>query len=395
MQIDQLLNGNPFLKEQNHPGFPRYLSMGINWENRLIGIKGARGTGKTHLLLRQLSELGRDASEATYLSLANPFFTLHSLSVVVAEFYKKGGKWLFLDDVHKYRDWSSAIKNIHSSYPDLHIVFAGSPVIDLGELSSPADLYELRGLSYREYLARLGVLEMKPISLESILGKDRSWKMEFPPGFRPLQYFDSYLAHGYYPKLVGHPGKLHDYLQRLVRFTVESDMAELAEFDIRNAKKMLQLYYILASQVPFKPNVSKLAEESAIHRNTINSYLQFLEQGGLARLLYPSGKNVASLQKPEKIYPDNTNLSYALAFRPPEKRSLHETFFVNQLSQAHSVRYPGKGDFIVDEKYVFEIGGKKKSSVQIRGTLNSFSVNDEEAYPEDGGIPLWVFGFLY
>lgn len=174
---------------------------------------------------------------------------------------------------------------------------------------------------------------------------------------------------------------------------VESDMAELHDFDIRNAKKMLQLLYILSANVPFKPNLSQLAEKSQIHRNTINSYLHFLEQGRLIRVLYAGGNSVATLQKPEKIYLDNTNIAYALSSKSPDKGNLRETFFLNQLATGHTVRYPQHGDFLVDDQWTFEVGGKNKSTRQIKDISDSFLVDDTE-YPISG-IPLWLFGFLY
>lgn len=397
--MDILLEKSSLLSARIQTSFKRYLYSRINWNNRLTGIKGARGTGKTTLLLQRMLELGKSPEEAAYFSLDDIYFTTHSLVDTATEFYKKGGKYLFLDEVHKYPDWAIHIKNLYDFYPDLQIVFTGSSIIDIareeGDLSRRARMYELQGLSYREYLAYTGRFTIEPFSLEEIIDKDKSWKNKFPPEFRPLQYFEHYLENGYYPFFKEDPEGFSDRLKQLIRLTVESDMAELHDFDIRNARKMLQLLYILSANVPFKPNISKLSEKSQIHRNTINSYLNFLEQARLIRLLYPAGISVAALQKPEKIHLDNTNFSYALSLSKPEKGNLRETFFVNQLSSQHEMRYPGKGDFIADEKYVFEIGGKNKSNIQIRGTLNSFRVLDDTEYPGSDAIPLWLFGFLY
>ena len=183
-------------------------------------------------------------------------------------------------------------------------------------------------------------------------------------------------------------------LQQLIRMIVESDMAELHDFDIRNARKMLQLLYILSANVPFKPNLSQLAEKSQIHRNTINNYLHFLEQGRLIRLLYAGGNSVSILQKPEKIYLDNTNIAYALSGNKPDKGNLRETFFLNQLATRHAIHYPRHGDFLVDDQWTFEVGEKNKSTNQIKDVSHSFLVQDDVEYPVSS-LPLWLFGFLY
>ena len=399
VQMEALLEISRNLVQGVDNSFKRLLYSTIDWNNRLIGIKGQRGCGKTTMLLQRLNELGKSPQEAAYFALDDIYFTTNSLVETATEFHKKGGQYLFLDEVHKYPGWAQHIKSLHDYYADLKIVFTGSSIIDIareeGDLSRRARMYELQGLSYREYLKYSGVIELQPLSLEEILQKDKPWQRNFPPSFCPLQYFESYLKQGYYPFFKEDPDGLQERLKQLLWKIVESDMAELQDFDVRNAKKMMQLLYILAANVPFKPNISKLAEKTQIHRNTINNYLYFLEQARLIRLLYPTGISVAALQKPEKIYLDNTNLAHAIAVTPPEKGNLRETFFINQLSALHAVRYPGKGDFMVDEKYVFEIGGKNKNDIQIRGTLNSYRVLDDAEFPASDAIPFWVFGFLY
>ncbi|MES1226611.1 MAG: AAA family ATPase, partial [Bacteroidota bacterium] len=360
--MDNLLEKSETLVSRVQTTFKRYLYSKINWGNRLTGIKGPRGTGKTTLLLQRLHEMGKSPIEAVYFSLDDLFFTNHSLVETADDFYKKGGKYLFLDEVHKYPEWARHIKNLYDFYPDLQIVFTGSSIIDISreeaDLSRRARMYELQGLSYREYLSFTGILQTDSLSLETLLKGSSFWKKQFPPDFRPLEHFNTYLERGYYPFFQEDPEGMSERLQQLIRMIVEYDMAELHDFDIRNARKILQLLYIISSNVPFKPNLSQLAEKSQIHRNTINSYLHFLEQARLIRLLYASGISVAILQKPDKIYLDNPNIAYALSSNNPNRGNVRETFFLNQVTATHKVHYPKQGDFTIDGKWTFEVGGK-------------------------------------
>ncbi|PWT79161.1 MAG: AAA family ATPase [Bacteroidetes bacterium] len=396
--MDELLEKSDLLVSRVSTTFKRYLYDQITWNNRLTGIKGPRGTGKTTLLLQRLKEIGKSPTQAAYFSLDDLFFTINPLTEVAGDFYKRGGKHLFLDEVHKFPGWAKQIKNLYDFYPDLQIVFTGSSIIDIareqGDLSRRSRIYELQGLSYREYLSFTNKIHLNPFSLKTILADPATWKSQFPTDFRPLEHFAKYLELGYYPFFPEDPEGMADRIQQLIRTVVEYDMAELHDFDIRNAKKMLQLLYILSTNVPFKPVLTQLAEKSQIHRNTINNYLHFLEQARLIRLLYAGGNSIATLQKPEKIYLDNTNIAYALSGKEPEKGNLRETFFLSQLATRHAIHYPHHGDFLVDNRWTFEIGGKNKSKKQIKDTPDSFLVQDDLEYPVSS-IPLWLFGFLY
>ena len=379
--------------------FTRYLMEEINWNNRLIGIKGARGTGKTTLLLQWLKQRKYRSSEALYLSLDDMYFANHSILETGINFYVKGGKVLALDEVHKYPGWAREIKNLYDQYKELKIIFTGSSIIDIsrqeGDLSRRAMMYELHGLSYREFLKLNGFLHMKPLSLDELLAPSSSLREIFPEDFRPLSQFTDYLMHGYYPFYAEDPAGYYKRLQQMIRQIVEFDMAELKGFDIRNAKKMLQLIYIITQQVPFKPNLIKLAEKSSIHRNSISNYLHFLEEARLVSLLYPAGVSIATLQKPEKIFVNNTNLMYALAAENLQTGSIRETFFYNQLKTKHQVRQSKSSDFEIDNNYTFEVGGPSKSRKQIHGVKNSYLVKDNIEFPSRNSIPLWLFGFLY
>ncbi|MDZ7742200.1 MAG: AAA family ATPase [Bacteroidota bacterium] len=375
--------------------FQRYLMKEINWKNRLIGIKGARGTGKTTMLIQWLRMQDMPASKAAYIPLDDIYFTEHNLVDTGRDFYNKGGKILVLDEVHKYPEWASAIKNLYDRYNDLQIVFTGSSIIDISkqeaDLSRRARMYELPGLSFREYLEMNKVLKVEAISLDKLIS-GKSSRKNFPADFRPLEYFHDYLIHGYYPFYNEDPEGYEVRLRQLVRLIVESDMAELKGFDIRNARKILQLLYIIAQQVPFKPNIIKLGEKSKIHRNSISNYLYFLEEARLIGLLYPAGISTATLQKPEKIFMNNTNLLHAMAEERLSAGTLRETFFFNQLYPVHKLRQPKAGDFEAAGKYVFELGGKGKGGKQIEGLANAFLVKDDIEYPTAGVFPLWIFG---
>ncbi len=398
-RMEELMEISEKLVAEAPAGFKRYLIQKINWTDRLIGIKGARGTGKTTLLLQWLSGKKWPLSQAAYFSLDELYFTTHSLLETAKRFHQLGGKLLVLDEVHKYPGWAAEIKNLYDRYPDLQIIFTGSSIIDIsreeGDLSRRAIMYELKGLSFREYLAFFHGQHFDPLSLETLLSPVAALREHFPPDFKPLAHFRDYLEYGYYPFSATNRESYHQRLRQLVRMVVEYDMAELKGFDIRHAKKMLQLLYVVAQQVPFKPNINNLAAKTKIHRNSINNYLYFLREARLIHLLYPEGISVAVLQKPEKIFMENTNLLYALSEMEPSAGTVREVFFNNQLSTRHRVNHSGKTDFAVDGRFYFETGGRNKSRKQVTDLQNAWVVKDGLEYPAGQSLPLWLFGFLY
>ena len=379
--------------------FKRYLFDVVKWDNRLIGIKGARGTGKTTILLQWIKAQNLPAEKAAYFSLDDLYFTVHSLKDTVAQFHKNGGSILALDEVHKYKNWSLEIKNIYDFFPDIKIIFTGSSIIDIskqeGDLSRRALMYELTGLSYREYLAMQGIIDLPAISLDDLLFNTAEIKKMIPEDFRPLAHFGNYLKYGYYPFGLADMPSVHQRINQLIRTIVEVDMAELKDFDIRNAKKLLQLVYVIAQQVPFKPNITSLASKTGIHRNTLNNYLHYLEQAKIISLLFSAGNSVAMLQKPEKIVLNNTTLLYALAEQQSVIGTVRETFFLSQLYPFHKVQLPKQGDFMVDGKHTFEVGRKGKGKKQIIGVENAWVVKDDMELPMLNNLPLWMFGLLY
>jgi predicted AAA+ superfamily ATPase len=379
--------------------FKRYLFNLIQWDNRLIGIKGARGTGKTTLLLQWIKELQLPTEKAAYFSLDDLYFTTHSLKDTVTTFYKNGGIVLGLDEVHKYKNWSQEIKNIYDFFPDLKIIFTGSSIIDIakqeGDLSRRALMYELTGLSFREYLTLLKIVDLPIIKLEDLLFNYSEIKKTIPLNFRPLEHFSNYLQFGFYPFGLIDTSTAYQRINQLIRTIVEVDMAELKDFDIRNAKKILQLIYVIAQQVPFKPNLTNLAAKTGVHRNSLTNYLHYLEQAKIITMLYPAGNSNAILQKPEKIYLNNTTLLSALAEEQANIGSKGETFFLSQIQTLYKVQFPQQGDFIVGGKYTFEVGGRGKKSKQIETVSNAWVVKDDIEFPVMNVLPLWMFGILY
>ncbi|SFW66170.1 hypothetical protein SAMN02927921_03092 [Sinomicrobium oceani] len=396
--MEALLNKSVRLVRGVKTDSVRYLFDKIVWNNRLIGIKGARGTGKTTLLLQRLKALSLPPHQATYWTLDDLYFTDSGLADTARLFYNRGGRILFLDEVHKYPAWSQHIKNLYDEYDDLQIIFTGSSIIDIAkeevDLSRRALMYTLYGMSYREYMNFKYRSELPVLSFGEIISGTQVWQDKFPEKFRPLEYFAEYLQQGYYPFSLEDEEGFATRLQQVIRIIVEYDMAQLSGFDIKNAQKLLQLLYILSANVPFKPNISELARKSHIHRNTINEYLHFLEEAQLIRLVYPAGISVSTLQKPEKIFLNNSNLAFALAPNATDKGNLRETFFASQMAVHHKISLPKQGDFTINDTYVFEIGGKQKGRKQIEGMEHAFVVVDDVDFPALH-IPLWVFGMLY
>lgn len=380
-------------------GFKRHLFEEVRWDERLIGIQGARGVGKTTLVLQKLKSLDLPPAQAAYISLDDIYFTVRTLRDTAEEFYKKGGRMLAIDEVHKYPGWSQEIKNLHDFYPELKIVFTGSSIIDItkesGDLSRRALMYELFGLSYREYLRMRGIAKWPAIALENLLDDHRAYTEFLSTGIRPLEHFDSYLEHGYYPFGMKDPVLFRHRMKQVVRSIVETDMAELPGLDIRNARKMLQLIEVISGLVPFKPNLVELSEKTGIHRNSLNAYLHHLEQARILSLLRPSGRSTAVLQKPEKILIQNPSLLNTLARGMPSTGSVRETFVHSMLSKDHEVTAPAKGDFLVDGLHLLEVGGPSKKGNRSKGTEDAWIVKDGLETGSGKTLPIWVFGLLY
>ena len=380
--------------------FQRSLAVRIDWTDRLVGIVGARGTGKTTLLVQQLKKKNLPTHEAAYLSLDDIYFTDNKLVAFAESFIRQGGRFLFIDEVHKYPHWAREIKNLYDTFPELYIVFSGSSIIDMlrqdADLSRRAVQYELPGLSYREFLAFSKILDAKPVSLRDIIKDHTQISSVIVQQFKPLQHISEYFQLGYYPFFAENKNTYSLRLEQLIKMITETDLRFIEGFDPANTRKIYQLLYVLASNVPFKPNVTKLSEKIGLHRNTLVQYLHYLERARLINSLTAAGRSISTLQKPDKIYLENTNLQYTLAPQTANKGTLRETFIMNQLVNAnHSVALPTTGDFLVDDTYFFEVGGKDKTIAQLKNKSNAFIVADDLETGLLNKIPMWLFGFLY
>ncbi len=371
----------------------------IDWDSRLIGIVGARGTGKTTMLIQHLKSQFPFSDEAIYLTLDDIYFTNHTLVETIERFRQKGGKYLFLDEVHKYPNWAREIKNIYDYYVDIKIVFTGSSIIDLlkqeVDLSRRAVMYELPGLSFREYLHYAGVANLPSYTLNEILSNHSQISAEIVSKIKPLKHFDDYLSYGYYPFHSESKATYHLKLEQVVRMIIDVELQFIDGFDVQKSRKIYQLLYILASNVPFKPNISKLSEKIGIHRNTLVNYIYYLEKARLINSMSATGKSISTLQKPDKIFLENPNLCYVLAPEFVNKGTLRETFLLNQLTYKHQISLPKQGDFLIDETITIEVGGKWKTNKQIVGLQNAYIAADDIEIGSFNKIPLWLFGFLY
>jgi len=381
--------------------FVRSIMDDIHWNMRLIGIRGARGVGKTTLLLQYMKQfLSKDKdTSALYVSLDNIWFSERRLIELIDDFVKRGGKYLFADEVHKYPNWSQELKNAYDDYPELKIVFTGSSLLEIlnarADLSRRAVVYQMYGLSFREYL-NMSLSENFPIySLQDILENHREISSEILKKIKPLQYFNRYLERGYYPFSFEMEELYYSQLEEVVNLILEIELPLLRGVDISYVAKLKQLLLIIAESAPFKPNVQKMSEHIGINRATLVSYLHYLQETHLIKHLYKDSTGMSKLQKPDKIFLENTNLAYVLAAHRANIGNLRETFFFNQLDYRHKVEYSENGDFIIDKKYTFEIGGKSKSNRQIYMLQNAYIAADDMEYGFDNKIPLWLFGFLY
>lgn len=379
--------------------FVRDIANRINWDCHLISIRGARGVGKTTLMLQYLKLHDIDYKSKLYVSLDSNYFTRHSLLDFVEKFYQQGGKHLFLDEVHKYPGWSNEIKEIYDSYPDLKLVISGSSLIDI--LNADADLsrrcipYVMQGLSYREYLAMAYKIDLPIITLEELLTSPESLCDNINYQCRPLAYFEEYLKQGYYPFIIEGEQEYPIRIENVINFILEVELPQLCNVDISNIRKIRSLLTILASKVPLQVDMTKISAAAGIARTTLLSYLQILHRARLLNLLYSGDESVKKMQKPDKIYLENPNMIDVLSLTGGNIGTIREVFVVNQLSYQHKVEYTKAGDILVDKKYTIEIGGKSKDGKQIANIHDSYIAADNIEYPSGNKIPLWAFGFIY
>lgn len=357
----------------------------------MIGLMGPRGIGKTTLVLQHIKEqLPR--RESLYVQAEDFFFASHRLIELADMFTKKGGKYLIIDEIHKYKDWSRELKLIYDYHSELQVVFTGSSVLDIAkgayDLSRRALVYEMQGLSYREYLELFHGIHLPAYTLPQILHHD----VCYPDGFLPLQHFADYLQRGYYPFADGDIGQ---YIQQVVNATIDTDIPQYADLSISTARKLKRLLAIIAQSAPFKPNMTQIGGQLEISRNNVADLCAYLEKAGLIGQLRTSTGGIQGLGKVDKIYLDNPNLIYTLGAQNVEIGTIRETFFYNQTHAFLPVTASPISDFLIDGRYTFEVGGKKKKQTQLHNIAEGYVVKDDIETGYANVIPLWMFGMLY
>lgn len=380
--------------------YVRYLHDAIDWTSRMICVKGARGVGKTTLMLQRIKQSFPGNEQAVYVSLDNLWFTEHRLIELVEYHILHGGTHLFVDEVHRYpyNNWIQELKNIYDSYPGLRVVFTGSSLLQIdfsvADLSRRCVFYTLQGLSFREYLEFEGKGSFPVFTLEEILRGHLTAAANVVSQITVIPLFEEYLRQGYYPFYKEAPVSYPLRLQQIITTVLENDLPAVEKVEYVSIKKMKRLLMILSQMVPFTPNMTKIAESIEATRQSVIRMFQVLERAALLIMLYSGKNNIQQLAKPEKVYLDNTNLMYALS-SSADIGNIRETFFANQLKQNHQIAFSGQGDFRIDDVYTFEVGGKNKTFEQIKDVPNSYLAIDGMEYGTGNRIPLWLFGFLY
>jgi len=379
--------------------FKRYLYRDIDWDSRLVCIKGPRGVGKTTLLLQHIKE-ELEPGQALYVSLDSVWINVREVYELAEYHLAHGGTHLFLDEVHKAGDWQNLVKSLNDDLKRLHVVYSGSSLLKIekqgGDLSRRQTQYFLPGLSFREYLKFEGVADVPALSLQSLLNDHIKLARGIRGKIPVLKYFDEYLDHGYYPFYKDDPKHFAEHIVQVVNQVLDVDYPEIEDVEVATVNKARRMLTVLAASCPQTPNMPKLYAQLETDRKNGLKILYALERAGLLALMSRERREtLKSLPTPDKIMCDNTNLLFALASRPDEGAK-RETFFMNALRQsAHALSYPEKGDFLVDGKHLFEVGGKGKGFDQIKDVPNSYVVQDDVEVGFGNKIPLWLFGFLY
>ena len=378
--------------------FKRYLYDQINWSARIISIKGARGVGKTTMLLQHILENYEDIDKTLYASLDDLWFSTHSLIDLVDWADQHGVQRLYLDEVHKYARWKGTLKNIYDSYPDMSIVYTSSSLLIMDNatvaLSRRQTAYTLYGMSFREFLAFENILHYPAIALEDLLQNHVRHAMQIVRNVKMASYFEAYLEHGYYPFYREVGEDFASRLREIVSVVIDSDLPAVENMTFETLQKVKKLVMIISERVPFEPKMSELWTQLVTNNELGLRMLYALDKAQIFALLTSKVKNYKFLYKPDKIFLGNTNLMHVLC-PLVNKGNERETLFCCQLQVNNDVKHPLKGDFLVNDKYLFEVGGRKKSFEQIADVPNSFLAVDDTEVGHGNRIPLWLFGFTY
>ena len=398
--MEQLFKKHRMFISQVDMSIVREIVDKINWQKQLVAIKGSRGVGKTTLMRQYIKKTyGVQPGKALYCVMDSIYFTTHSLLDMAEKFYMMGGEHLFLDEVHKYPTWSKEIKEINDLYPNLKVMFTGSSLIQI--LNADADLsrrvlsYTMEGLSFREFLHFYKGIQLPIFSLQEILQDPDSICDKVNEVCRPQQMFEEYLRVGYYPFYDGNETEYYSRIENVINFIVEQEMPLFCGVEPAFTRKMKAMLLFLASNLPYEVNIAKLASYLELNKSTVLSYLSSMQRAELLHLLYADNKSVTKMQKPDKIFLHNTNMLFALA-QDSVIGTIRECFVVNQLAVNHTVEY-GKsvGDFKIDGKITFEVGGHDKSFDQIANVPDSYILADSMEYPIGKKLPIWLVGMTY
>ncbi len=383
---------------QNTPmKFKRYMHKSFDMNDKLIGIIGSRGVGKSTFILQYLKGLGLPFGKKLYFNADHFEVINHSIYDIASEFYKRGGKVLAIDEIHKYPNFAMELKSIYDSF-DLRVIFSGSSALKLEnakyDLSRRAYIYRVNGLSFREFLEYDTGVKFESFSLEEILQNHTNIAYDITSKIKPFEHFSKYLEYGYYPFYKQNLKHYKNRLYEVINTVIESDLPIIFNIEAKNIHKLKKLLSLLCISKPYELNISKLAQKIEINRQTLYMYLHYLELGGLIKLVKSKTKGDSIFAKPEKLYLNNTNINNSYC-QNSDIGTIREEFFVNQISLLHNVNYSLIGDFLIDDKYIVEVGGKNKSFNQIKDAENSFIVADDIEIGFENKIPLWLFGFLY
>ncbi len=398
--MEELIKHSAIRVSKTTLDFTRYLLDEIEWEDKLIGITGFRGVGKTTLMLQRLKKEYGNSSNALYVTLDDFYFTKNRLADFAESFYLNGGRVLFIDEVHRYPTWSIELKNLYDLYDDLKIVFSGSSALQVhradGDLSRRAAMYNLHEMSFREFLHLSGNGMFEKLSLEDILENHINIAGEIVERIKPIPLFKDYLTRGVYPFFKETKGQFGERLTNAVNVVVDIDLTSIENINYHTTYKLKQLVAVLADSVPFKINITELSRKVNLSRDALLRLLSALDRANLIKGIRKEGSASGYLTKPDKIYLNNTALLKAMhSTNINVEGTVRETFFMNQLLQAHKVKVSKKGDFMIDGKYIFEVGGSNKGFTQVADISDSFVAADNLEIGYGNKIPLWLFGFLY
>lgn len=376
--------------KQTASTFHRYMYDQVNWTSRMFGLVGPRGVGKSTMVLQYIKE-HRAERQMLYVAADHLYFSSHTLVDTVDAFVKEGGEQIFIDEIHKYENWSRELKQIYDSFPEFKVGFTGSSVLDIykgfADLSRRAPIFTMQGLSFREYLTLFHGIETPVYSLDAVLRHEARLEVA-----HPLPLFHDYLQKGYYP--FSGESNFEMRLRQVVNQTMEVDIPQYANMNASTGRKLKKLLVVIAQSVPFKPVMESIATVIGVSRNVLPDYFLYMEQAGMIGQLRDDTGGIRGVGKVEKVYLDNTSLAYLLGHESTDIGNIRETFFFNQMRVTQDVISSHISDFEIDSK-TFEVGGRKKGKKQIADAKEGYVIKDDIEYGSSNIIPLWTFGLTY